>query len=143
MTGCINFQQQALVHHTSQVDHKSLAKVLLQQHLKATSDNLSLCFQTNKKDDKAQVTVIWQSLFLITTTKRISQGRVTKILAPTQNAWDPNLTGHVGLRTQIEKSQCHSCCLFTFYPQKFSTHGRQDTLSFGFQTPMRATCLKF
>ena len=52
-------------------DHKSLAKVLLQQHLKATSDNASLCFQTKKKDDKALVTVIWQSLFLITTTKRI------------------------------------------------------------------------
>ena len=31
-------------------------------------------------------------------------GRVAKILGPTQNAWDPNLTRHAGTRTQNEKS---------------------------------------
>ena len=30
----------------------------------------------------------------------------------TQNAWDPNLTGHVSPRTQIEKSWCHPCSIW-------------------------------
>ena len=30
--------------------------------------------------------------------------RVTKILGPPKNAWDPNLAEHAGPRTQIEKS---------------------------------------
>ena len=35
-SGCKNFQRSALVHHMNQVDHKSAAKVLLQQqHFKA------------------------------------------------------------------------------------------------------------
>ena len=38
-SGCKNFQRLVLVHHISQVDHKSSAKVLLQQkNFKAASD---------------------------------------------------------------------------------------------------------
>lgn len=38
-SGCKNFQRSALVRHISQVDHKSSAKVLLQQkNFKAASD---------------------------------------------------------------------------------------------------------
>ena len=39
-SGCKNFQRSALVRHMSQVDHKSSAKVLLQQkNFKAARDN--------------------------------------------------------------------------------------------------------
>ena len=41
-SGCKNFQRSVLVRHTSQVDHKSSAKVLLQRkNFKAPSDNAS------------------------------------------------------------------------------------------------------
>ena len=41
-SGCKNFQRSALVRHISQVDHKSSAKVLLQQKkFKAASDTAS------------------------------------------------------------------------------------------------------
>ena len=56
--------------------------------------------------------LICQSLFLITTNNLKNLlgkghqdfGTHPKCLGPTQNAWDPNFTGHVGPRTQIEKS---------------------------------------
>ena len=80
----------------SQVDHKSSAKVLLQQK------NFKAAIRLSEQCDSN-----YQSLFLITTTLTISLGgggRVAKILGPTQNAWDPNLTRHAGTRTQNEKS---------------------------------------
>ena len=83
----------------SQVDHKSSAKVLLRQK------NFKAAIKLSEQCDSN-----YQSLFLITTTLTISLegggggGRVAKILGPTQNAWDPNLTRHAGTRTQNEKS---------------------------------------
>ena len=83
----------------SQVDHKSSAKVLLRQK------NFKAAIKLSEQCDGN-----YQSLFLITTTLTISlgggggEGRVAKILGPTQNAWDPTLTRHAGTRTQNEKS---------------------------------------
>ena len=50
------------------------------------------------------IAVICQSLFLITTTTKNFLGEGHQDFGTrTQNAWDPNLTRHVGRRTQIEK----------------------------------------
>ena len=95
-SGCKNFQRSALVPRMSQVDHKSSTKVLLRQKNFKAAIKLSEQYDSN-----------YQSLFLITTTLTISLGggggRVAKILGPTQNASDPNLTRHAGTRTQNEK----------------------------------------
>ena len=54
------------------------------------------------------LTVIYQSLFLITTTLTISWGGGAGLPRfwdpPTQNAWDPHLTRRAGTKTQNEKS---------------------------------------
>ena len=93
-SGCKNVQRSALVPRMSQVDHKSSAKLLWQKNFKAA---ITL---SEHYDSSSPVTLSHNN----NTNNFLGGGRVAKILVPTQNAWDPNLTRHVGTRTQSEKS---------------------------------------
>ena len=60
-----------------------------------------LSYQDNRcHDSNLPVTFCLQQL----QNNFIGDRRVSKILGPTQNAWDPNLTRHVSSTTQIENS---------------------------------------
>ena len=97
-SGCKNFQRSALVPRMSQVDHKRSTKVLIRQKKFKAAIKLS-----EKYDSNLPVTLSHNN-----NTNNFLGGeggrRVAKILGPTQNAWDPNLTRHASTRTQNEKS---------------------------------------